>query len=106
MRILFGSLLPTHWEESEILWSQAASALLRDGHQVSAFFASFREVPQLDQLGMAGARLYYGSTPPSRGWRRWLHRERPLPELLAAAFTAEQPDLVVFPQCDMATGLA
>ena len=105
MRILFGSLLARHWDESEVLWTQAASALVRDGHQVSAFFAQFREAPQLDRLAMEGVRFYYGSTPPQAAWRRWLSRKRSLRELLAAAFTAEQPDLVVFCQPDVSHGL-
>lgn len=105
MRILFGSLTPNPWEESDVLWSQAAAALARDGHEASAFFGSFREAPQLDGLARDGVRFYYGTTPPLPWWRRWLHRQRPIPELLAAAFAAEQPDLIVFSQSDVTHGL-
>lgn len=106
MRILFGSLLPSHWDESEVLWSQAASALVREGHHVSAFFSMLREAPQWDRLAMGGVRFYYGATPPLPAWRRWLHRPRSGTEMFAAALTAEQPDLVVFSQCDVLSGLA
>jgi glycosyltransferase involved in cell wall biosynthesis len=106
LRVLFVSLIPSYWGGSEVLWSQAALAMVRNGHQVSAFFALRRTAPQIDALLAAGVQIVAGTLPPLRWWRRLLRRNRTSQQIYLETLSKVSPDLVIFSQCAVRDGIS
>lgn len=105
MRILFISLIPAYWGGSEVLWSEAAKALVGRGREVAAFFAIYREHARLDALRSAGVRLHYGTRPPLRWWKRLTYRPQPRERRLRRLLAQLRPDLVVLSQAAVCQGV-
>jgi glycosyltransferase involved in cell wall biosynthesis len=105
MRILFVSLIPAYWGGSEVLWSEAAKALARRGHVVSAFFALHRDHPGIAAVREAGVKIHSATPPPLRWWRRLTYRPRPRVVQFTRLVDRLQPDLVIFSQASAREGL-
>jgi glycosyltransferase involved in cell wall biosynthesis len=69
-RIFFVSTIEAYWGGSEVLWSEAAVAAVERGWTVAAWFPYYKAVAQIRLLADTGVKLYYGTPPPIRWWRR------------------------------------
>jgi glycosyltransferase involved in cell wall biosynthesis len=105
MRLLFVSLIPAYWGGSEVMWSEAAKALARRGHTVSAFFALHREHPALTEVRAAGVRIHSATPPPLRWWRRLAYRARPRTTQFVRLVERLQPEMVIFSQAAVRDGV-
>jgi glycosyltransferase involved in cell wall biosynthesis len=105
-RILFVSTVEAYWGGSEVLWSAAALATRKAGDAAAAYFPFFKDVPQTRQLAAGGVRLFHGTPPPIRWWRRWLQPSLNRDERFHQALQHFKPTLVLINQGAARDGLS
>ena len=105
MRILFATTLHAHWGGSEWLWSDAALALKKRGHEVGYFQPWPKQHPALEALRDSGA-VEFSSGQPVRWWRRLATRmQRPSLTFRQRMLETFKPDLVVISQARQDEGI-
>jgi glycosyltransferase involved in cell wall biosynthesis len=97
-RVLFVSTIEALWGGSEVLWSEAAMAAAGAGWSVAAWFPYYKDVPPIRRLAAAGVRLFYGTPPPLRWWRRVTRPALNRLQRFQRALDAFAPALVVINQ--------
>jgi glycosyltransferase involved in cell wall biosynthesis len=96
------------WGGSELLWSQAAEKLARQGNEVRVSAKDWGDpVPQIEYLRSAGCQIFYRRELPPRFLRRQIQRIFPYPgfSLDHLRSVADGVDLVVVSQGDNTDGL-
>lgn len=106
MRVLFVSLIESHWGGSEVLWSRTAMHLADSGHSVAAFLGYYKRPPPVVALEAAGVEVAYGTPPPTRWWNRVFRARADARKRFGDFLARYRPDLVVFSQGGLREGLA
>src|ERR1019366_1345519 len=73
-RILIVSTIDDVFGGSERLWIETARVLLGARHDVAVCLPFYKTFPELGQLEVLGASVYYCAPPPRRVWTRCLER--------------------------------
>jgi glycosyltransferase involved in cell wall biosynthesis len=97
----------SNWGGSELLWSSAAEKMVRRGGDISVSVPNFvRATPQVEQLRLAGCRMFYRRPFPPFLYRV-ARRVLPLPEYnrVQLRSAANGVDLVVISQGSIQDGL-